>query len=434
MAKQFLKLQENQLDKLYNNMLKEHSVCTNIISGENFAEDVISDSRRVYRDISKHQEDELLIDIHDRNKKLNAAKDNFYGLVNGEWLKKQQEILDKTKLPFIKVDSFRIKQQEVFSNIILTLDNYMNVNAEKEYIKNLRRFCYSCMNSDYFSPEPNIKYCLDLINNFIKNDDLYGLLGSMNSWDLINNRCPIYSFLMPEETNAKTYNMYITMPNFSLPVYSFYYQYTDDNSKIKKLKRNMMIKYKKYIHKVFSIAFGSSHGFHPQDVIDVEIEIMNTYFMKIPESSTNTELITSKVSHDELDFDYNKFCRNMYYKERSIPKKFRTYNKYYIKNIMNVLGKEWKTKKWITFWYYVHFNSVIQFSKYKNIWSRFNRYELRNITETHPLEYYICGLSFAYNNLITQLLNVLSPRTEEKNYVFTKLQFHVNFSATRKNN
>ena len=82
MAKQFLKLQENQLDKLYNNMLKEHSVCTNIISGENFAEDVISDSRRVYHDISKHQEDELLIDIHDRNKKLNAAKDNFYGLVN----------------------------------------------------------------------------------------------------------------------------------------------------------------------------------------------------------------------------------------------------------------------------------------------------------------------------------------------------------------
>lgn len=417
MAKQFLKLQENQLDKLYNNMLKEHSVCTNIISGENFAEDVISDSRRVYHDISKHQEDELLIDIHDRNKKFNAAKDNFYGLVNGEWLKKQQEILDKTKLPFIKVDSFRVKQQEVFTDIILTLDSYMNVNAEKDYIKNLRRFCYSCMNSDYFSPEPNIKYCLDLINNFIKNDDLYGLLGSMNSWDLINNRCPIYSFLMPEETNAKTYNMYITMPNFSLPVYSFYYQYTDDNSKIKKLKRNMMIKYKKYINNVFSIAFGSSHGFHPQDVIDVEIEIMNTYFMKISESSTNTELITSKVSHDELDFDYNKFCRNMYYKERSIPKKFRTYNKYYIKNIMNVLGKEWKTKKWITFWYYVHFNSVIQFSKYKNIWSRFNRYELRNITETRPLEYYICGLSFAYNNLITQLLNVLYPRTEEKNYV-----------------
>lgn len=404
MAKQFLKLHENFLDKLYNNRLKEHSLCTNIITGDNFAEDVITDSRKVYRDVSKHQEEELISNIHKRNINFRETKQNFYGSVNGEWLKKQQELLDKAKLPFIKVDSFRIKQQEVFSSIIVTLDNYMNVNSKKKYIKNLRRFCYSCLNSDYFSPEPNIKYCLDLINNFIHNDDLYGLLGSMNSCDLINNRCPIYSFLMPEETNAKKYNMYISMPNFSLPVYSFYYKYPEDDSKIKKLKENMMIKYKQYIHKVFSIAFGESHGFHPQDVIDVEIEIMNTYFMKLPDSNTNTELLTSNVSHDEYNFDYNKFCRNMYYKEKSIPKKFRTYNKYYIKNIMNVLGKEWKTKKWITFWYYIHFNSVIQFSKYKDIWFQFNQYELRNLTETHPLEFYICGLSFAYNNLLTQLL------------------------------
>lgn len=417
MAKQFLKLQENNLDKLYNTMLKEHSLCTNVITGDNFAEDVISDTRKVYNDITKHQEEQLLYEIRERHKMHDEVKQDYYSVVNGKWLKKQQELLDKTKLPFIKVDSFRIKQQEVFANIILTLDNYMSVNAEKEYVKNLRRFCYSCMNSDYFSPEPNIKYCLDIINNFIKNDDLYGLLGSMNSWDLINNRCPIYSFLMPEETNAKSYNMYISMPNFSLPVYSFYFQYTDDDSKIKKLKQRMMIKYKQYIHKVFSIAFGSSHGFHPQDVIDVEIEIMNTYFTKTPDLSVTTELISSEVSHDEYDFDYNKFCRNMYYKEGSIPKKFRTYNKYYIKNIMKVLGKEWKTKKWVTFWYYVYFNSVIQFSKYKNVWSRFNRYELRNITESHPLEYYICGLSFAYNNLLTQLLNVLSPRREEIDYV-----------------
>lgn len=417
MAKIFLKLHENNLDKLYNDMLRQHSLCTNIISVENFAEDVIMDRRKVYHDIDKYQEDELIKDIKLHNDNTEPPKDDYYNYVNSGWLKKQQQILDKSKLPFIKVDNFRIKQQEVYSSIILTLNNYLEVNSGTEYINNVRRFCYSSVNVVEFSPEPNIKYCIDLIDKFIQTNDLYGLLGSMNSCDLINNRCPIYSFLMPEETNAQKYNMYISLPNCSLPVYSFYFKYPNDSKKTKKLKQTIMSKYKKYIHDVFTISLGSSHGYNPQDVIDVETEIINTYFMKLPESTENTQLLTSKVSHLEYDFDYEKFCENIYYKRKSIPNKFRAYNKYYIKNIMSVLNKEWNTKKWITFWYYVHFNSVIQFSKHRDVWFQFNQYELRNITEKRGMEYYICGLSFAYNNLITQLMNVLHPRVEETEYV-----------------
>ena len=417
MATKFLKLEENHLDKLYNDMLRERSECANIISGENFAEDVIIDSRKVYHDIEQHQEEEILKDIKIHMETDKEPQEDFYNYVNGNWLKKQQEILDKSKLPFIKVDSFRIKQQEVYSSIILTLNNYLEVNSGTKYVKNVRRFCYSCMNVKEFSPEPNIKYCVDLINKFIQKNDLYGLLGSMNSCDLINNRCPIYSFLMPEETNAQKYNMYISLPNFSLPVYSFYFKYSDDTEKTKKIKKTIMEKYKKYIHDVFTIAFGSSHGYNPQDVIDVEIEMINTYFMKLPESTDTTQLLSSNAAYLEYDFDYKKFCKNIYYSEKSTPKKFRAYNKYYIKNIMNILNKEWTTKKWITFWYYVHFNSVIQLSKYRDVWFQFNQYDLRNITKKHSMEYYICGLSFAYNNLITQLMNVLDPRTDETEYV-----------------
>jgi predicted metalloendopeptidase len=187
-----------------------------------------------------------------------------------------------------------------------------------------------------------------------------------------------------------------------------------------------MIKYKKYIHDVFKIAFGSSHGYDPQDVIDVEIEIINAYFTKLPKETITTEVLTSKISINEYNFDYNKFCKNIYYKENAIPSSFRTYNKYYIKNIMNVLSKEWKTKKWITFWYYVHFNSVIQLSKYRDVWFNFNQLELRNITDKRGVESYICGLSFAYNNLITQLLNVFSPKPDETEYVkklFNDIQY-----------
>jgi len=417
METKFLKLEENNLDKLYNEMLKKHSMCTYIIAGENFAKGVIGDRRKVYHDIERYQEEMIISDIATEYKNHDKTRDDYYDYVNGSWLKKQQELLDKTDLPFIKVDSFRIKQQEVYSNIIVAINDYMNVHNESPYAQNLRRFCYSCVNVGHFSPEPNIKYCLDMIHKFMDRDDLYGLLGSMNTNEMINTRCPIYSFLMPEETNSQKYNMYISLPNFSLPVYSFYFEYPEDTSKVKKIKRFIMDKYKKYIQKVFTIVFGSSHDYNPQDVIDVEKEIINTYFGKLPNESDSSELLTGETSYNDYDFDFRKFCKKIYYKEQTVPKNFRTYNKYYIKNIMNILGKDWKTKKWVTFWYYVHFNSVIQFSSHRDVWFDFNQSDLRNITDKRGIDYYICGLSYAYNNLITQLINIYSPRTEEIEYV-----------------
>jgi len=414
-AKHFLKLKENHLDRLYNNLLKQHSLCTDIISSENFAEETIKDGRGTYDDLEKYRERTFVNDINDHTRNNGKTKQDYYNYVNGVWIKKQQKLIDKSKIPFIKVDSFRIKQQEVYSNILITIDNYLNVN-DTPYSRNLKRFCYSAVNVEEFSPEPNIQFCVDLIGKFIKSNDLYGLLGSMNSNDLINNRCPIYSFLMPEELNAQKYSMYVSLPNCSLPVYSFYFTYANDDAKIKALKKKIMTKYRKYIDDVFTIAFGSSHGYNPQDVIDVETEIINTYFMEAPPQSSGTELLTIEDA-TQYNFDYRQFCKNIYYKDTSIPKKFRAYNKYYIKNMMTVLHKEWTTKKWVTFWYYVYFNSVVQFSKHRDVWFDFNQYELRNITEKHGIDYFVCGLSFAYNNLITQLLNVMNPKPEETDYV-----------------
>ena len=414
-AKHFLKLQENHLDRLYNNMLKKHGICSDIISSENFAEATIKDGRGVYNDLEKYREKSFVEDIKMQERTYPKTKQDYYGTVNGVWIKKQQSLIDKSKLPFIKVDSFRIKQQEVYSNILLTIDNYMNVN-DTPYSRNLRRFCYSAVNVEEFSPEPNIQFCIELINKFIKSDNLYGLLGSMNSNDLINNRCPIYSFLMPEETNAQKYNMYVSLPNCSLPVYSFYFTYANDDPKIAALKKGIMVKYHKYIDDVFTIAFGSSHGYNPQDVIDVETEIINTYFIEAPPASSGTQLLTIGDAK-EYNFDYRKFCTHMYYKDKSVPKNFRTYNKFYIKNMMTLLEKEWTSKKWVSFWYYVHFNSIIQFSKHRDVWFDFNQYELRNITEKRGIDYFVCGLSFAYNNLVTQMLNVMNPKPEETEYV-----------------
>ena len=416
MSENFLKTKENDLDKLYQNIINEVSSCTHVITNK-FAASTISEQRKHYNDIEHATLETILRDIKKNKEMEGLAKNDYYTYVNDKWIKSQERIINKVKLPFIKVDTFRVFQTQTNATILTVLDKYIKANKNK-YVSNLLNFIYSCINCRFIEPSVNVLECSKNIQKYIENDDLYGLLGSMNSNEFINNRCPIYSFLMADLDDASKYNMCITLPNLSLPSYSFYYEYDTDDAKLKRSKKNMIREYRKYINKIFTICLGAKHSFDPDDVIDVERTIATTYFLKMPDTDGYyAEKIATTKSLSENNFDFNRFCKNIYYTDKNIPSFYRTYNKYYVKNIMNIMNDNWKTKKWITFWYYVHFNSVIQMSKYSNIWFNFNKKYLRNVTESLTMDRLICGLSFSYDNLITQLTNVAFPRTEEIGYV-----------------
>lgn len=413
----FLKTKDNELDKLYKNIINEVSACTNVITSK-FASSTISDQRKMYGDIEETAIKNLIQENETNNKRQVIAKNDYYSYVNEKWIKTQEKIINKVKLPFIKVDTFRVFQRQTDAAVLLVLDKYIEANKGDKYVDNLLNFIYSSINCQFMDPSINALKCSLNIQKFIENDDLYGLLGSMGTNELLNNRCPIYSFLMANLDDASKYNMCITLPNLSLPSYSFYYEYDSDDDKLRRYKKEMMREYKKYINKVFTLCLGPGHSFDPNDVIEVERTIANTYFLKMPDSDGYfAEQISTSESQEVCNFDFKRYCKTIYYTDKNIPQNFRSYNKYYIKNIMEIMKDNWKSKKWVSFWYYVHFNTVIQLSKYSNVWFNFNKKYLRSISSSFTMDRLICGLSFGYNNLITQLMNVAFPKTEEIGYV-----------------
>jgi len=417
MANVFLKTKENELDKLYNSIINEASVCSGVLS-KDFVSTTIKEQRKAYGDIESTTIKSLLEDIKSDDDRADIAKNDYYKYVNEKWIKSQEEVIKNTTLPFIKVDTFRVFQRQTSAAVLLVLDKYIKANMNDPEVNNLLNLVYSSINCKFIDPAINSLECCRHIQRFIETDDLYGLLGSMNANEFLNNRCPIYSFLMANLEDASIYNMSITLPNLSLPTYSFYYNYDNDSAKLKRYKQSMMSEYKKYINTVFTLCLGKDHGFDSEDVIDVERTIASSYFAKMPDTDGFfAEKIDTSNSIKECNFDFTRYCKSIYYTDKNIPAFYRTYNKYYVKNIMTIMLNNWKTKKWLSFWYYTHFNSVIQMSKYSHIWFKFNKKYLRNISEEITMDRIICGLSIGYDNLITQLMNIAFPRTEEIGFV-----------------
>ena len=71
----FLKTKDNELDKLYKNIINEVSACTNVITSK-FASSTISDQRKMYGDIEETAIKNLIQENETNNKRQVIAKNN----------------------------------------------------------------------------------------------------------------------------------------------------------------------------------------------------------------------------------------------------------------------------------------------------------------------------------------------------------------------
>ena len=76
------------------------------------------------------------------------------------------------------------------------------------------------------------------------------------------------------------------------------------------------------------------------------------------------------------------------------------------------------TKKWMSYWYYIHLKQMIRFdNELRYIYFDFNEGFLTGQPEIFPQEIFpVFGLSFTFNTLLTDLY-------VEKNYNEEKIQF-----------
>jgi putative endopeptidase len=299
-------------------------------------------------------------------------EDDFYTYINSQWLNnvKKNNLL-KNKF-YTQYDNFRIVQEKVYYDLIKIIEDYIK-RENTSQSKNVKKLFDSLNNNNDHIAEKQIAKTIEIIDKYIANDDLYGLLAYLNRNDLVNIACPISWTVEHDLYNPTIYRSHLRMPK--LPLYDldlYMYDKTDENYR-KQYKTFFKNKYIYYCKELFD-AIDPNKGRDYTWLYDCGKEMyISMGSTSVPE---NNPLYYNIVKKDEClekyGFDWEKFAKALGYTH--VPDFFIVDNLSYLKTIMEILVKEWKTLKWRDWFIYINVKQQIRFHiKYYDIYFKFYR-------------------------------------------------------------
>jgi putative endopeptidase len=331
-------------------------------------------------------------------------ENDYYSYINYSWLEEKSKELKTKKKYYVQVDSFRVTQEKVYYELMDIVKKYIKNNHDPK-AKGLKNVYHSLINLDPKSAEKFVKYKTELIDEFISNNDFYGLLADFNKNEIISWGSPISWTVLTDVKHPNLYRSNIGAPQLSIYDYEIYIENPADDQDTKKYKNLFMKNYLEYIDNIFDATLGKGHGLKSQDIVDVELEML-------------TAMGCNKVKKDDLDgynlvtksdmlikygFDWQVFTLKLGYKQ--VPNVAICNSTNYLKCIMETLMKNdnWKSNKWRTYYLYIMFRQIIRFHKqWKHIHYEFHGKFVLGQPSPWPDEIYpIFGISLAFNTLLT---------------------------------
>jgi len=294
-------------------------------------------------------------------------QNDFYTYINYQWIKDvEKKKLLKSKY-FTQYDNFRLVQEKVYYDLVDITNDYIKNNKTK-LAKEFGNVYLSHIDGDDDKVDEHVVNSINIIDEFILNDDLYGLLAYINNNDLSNVICPIRWDMNSNVYEPTKYINYLVMPQ--LPFYDFDLYFDNDNDNIgrKQYKTFFRNRYDDYVVELFNY-----------------IEKISKNKTKIKEKLTSIKLFTigQKIAQTTMDsyyedkiskpnilvnktdmlklygFDWDKFAKCMGYK--TTPNEVILVNASYIKLTMENLNTEWKN--WREWWIYSYAKQQIRFSR-----------------------------------------------------------------------
>ena len=350
------------------------------------------------------------------NKKVNPRTD-FFAFINNNWEKQQNKTSNDAY--FTKVDSFRILQDRVFSELLNLVDKHIKENPAKT--KQLKNFCQSYTNMSNFSGQENANNAINLIENYINLGELEIFLAYVNNNEVLSHTCPLVWTIIPDFYNSKKFSCLIDFTSLTLSNYDDYFVYDWDTPEILNKKKKDLEMYKNYINDVFSTYLGKNHSYNIDDVLECEKDIIiaaNCNSIKPNNSKDPESFKPYKVTIEEskqLGFDWVKFCKAMGFKK--IPPYYYTSSVNYIKCIMTNLRENWKGK-WKAYWVYIYLATIQRYSSSHAIFHDFVKTYLQGQTKSMPpKKRLIFGLILGWNKLLTELYILSEPKRNRIEYV-----------------
>ncbi len=337
-------------------------------------------------------------------KLMNQVKNDFYGYVNDEWFKENS--FQEEKNYYVQFDSFRITQEKVYYELIDYMKLYIKENPKSKRaiaINNVYKSLYNNTTKKMFK---HVDAVVSQLNNYIQEDDMYGLLAMVNSNETISWSSPIQWVLMPDEKNVKHYISHLTLAQLCLYDYDIYLgPQEDDDDEKKRYKTKVKKEYLNYISEVFKACLGkNAKNYNPKDIWDVENELL--IGMACDKNIKRDPNFYNKVSAYDIEtkyeFDWKTFTKKLGYTETPKYAVIGELNGF--KCMVSLFKEKWKSAKWQTYWLFIQFKQMIRFEdSFRHIHDNFYKKFLEGQEVSMPKEIYpIFALSLLFNTFFSE--------------------------------
>jgi putative endopeptidase len=282
--------------------------------------------------------------------------DNFYDYINYLWLKNVS--LENQQKYIVQVDDFRLAQDKVYHQLNEIILDYIKNNNNK-LASNLKNYYQSIieMNPKNYTIQL-AKNAVLIVEKLISENNPWAMLAHFNRDEMLKINAPFQWAVNPDEKNNKVYRCYITSGQFSLLDINVYF---DDNTDVE-YKKKYRNEFNKYVKKIFDTLLGLNHNYNPQDVYDVEVQILDALGcidVKLDEVPYNK--VFAEEAINKYGFDWREFSKQLGYKKT--PQFFITPSLNYLKCGSELLINNWNTDKWKTFWLFNIFKCLIRITR-----------------------------------------------------------------------
>jgi putative endopeptidase len=354
-----------------------------------------------------------------KNDKKNRPNQDFYDYVNNEWLLSQDSELKINPKYYVEVDDFRIIQDKVYREVMEYTKTYIKEDPTSQKSKSIHAIA-NCIQKA--NKKKGLYHCQEIlkhVNEFIDNEDMYGLLAYTNQDEIFSWQAPIVWTVRPDEKNVKKYISHLSPPELGIYDYFIYIDDDADDEKTKKFKKEFRAKYFEFIENTFKKVLPDQyHDFKAQDVWDVELQLLDTMGCnKIKKEDPDFyNVVTDKELDEKYGFNWNEFTKKLgtktpfpgeYWTSKSSyktpPSKVIVSSLNALKCTTELLKTNWSTKKWKTYWLFIFYKQMIRFEwDWHEIYYNFYGKYVEGQPVNFPKDIYsIFPLSFCFNTFLT---------------------------------
>ena len=377
----------------------------------------------------------------DKNYSTPLLKRDFYTFINNEW--ELSITQDKQQKYYVETDNFRVVQEKVYYQLFGYMHEYIKANPREKKAIAIKNVYNSIINDTPLNIRvKNHLETLKIIETYIKNNDMYGLLAHVNSNEVISWGSPIVWTMEPDEKNVKRYISHLGLGQLSISDYTIYIEDDpNDNKEATMYKKLVKKEFLKYVKEVFRASLGNKPDllkqFNPQDVWDVELELLDAMGCNVLKGVKEDPNYYNLVSCEELvktyDFDFPQFAKKLGFK--TIPKKVVVSSLNGLKCMTALMKKNWNTPKWKTYWIFIYYRQMIRWEpSLRKIHYEFHEKLLQGQPVIMPLDIYpIFVLSMTFNTFLSDQYTEYNENPLYVGYVH-KLMNDLKFIFIRKLN